>query len=157
MRFKGVDVQRFHQHICMLLPRLDVMDSNYTTLSCLADDVVIYVHVARTTLLKRLVDILIAPSLSSLIIMLPSIGGVNKPFTYRRKRTSFRTSASATYSDSDDAAAVTFCILENQLITPSAPSSLLRLKPNAECLDKWRNRRPSMPTVFYATPAFHRR
>ena len=48
MRFKGVDVQRFRQHICMLLPRLDVMDLNYTTLYRIADDVVVHAHVPRT-------------------------------------------------------------------------------------------------------------
>ena len=32
----------------MLLPRLDVMDSNYTTLYRIADDVVYQVHVPRT-------------------------------------------------------------------------------------------------------------
>ena len=32
----------------MLLPRLDVMDSNYTTLYRIADDVVFHVHVRRT-------------------------------------------------------------------------------------------------------------
>ena len=50
-------------------------------------------------LLKRLVAISIAHS--SLIIVLPSIGGVKKPFTCRRERSSFTTSASTTYSDSD--------------------------------------------------------
>ena len=58
----------------MLFPRLDVMDSNYTTLCRIADDVV-------RLLLKQLVVILIAPSLSSLITMMSSIGGVKKPFT----------------------------------------------------------------------------
>ena len=59
-------------------------------------------------LLKRLVAILIVPSLSSLITMLSSISGVKKPFTCRRKRSLLTTSASATYYDSDNAAAVTF-------------------------------------------------
>ena len=48
MRFKRVDAQRFRQQIGMLLPRLDVMDLNYTTLYRIADDVVFHVHVPRT-------------------------------------------------------------------------------------------------------------
>ena len=48
VRFKGVDVQRFRQHIGMLLPRLYVIDSNFTTLYRIADDVVFHVHVPRT-------------------------------------------------------------------------------------------------------------
>ena len=107
-------------------------------------------------LLKRLVAILIAPSLSSLITMLSSIGGVKKLFTCQRKRSSFTTSASATYSDSDDAAAVTFYTLENQPIAPP-PTSPLRLTPNAECLGKRRSRRPPMPTGLCTIPAFLRR
>ena len=48
MCLKGVDVQRFRQHIGMLLPRRDVMDLNYSTLCRIADDVMFHVHVPRT-------------------------------------------------------------------------------------------------------------
>ena len=48
MRFEGVDVQRVRQHIGVLLTRIDVINSNYTTLYRIADDVVLHVHVPRT-------------------------------------------------------------------------------------------------------------
>ena len=156
MRLKDVNVQRFRQHIGMLLSRLDVMDSNYTTLYRVADDVVCHVHVSRTPAAETLVAIFIALSLSSLITMLSSISGAKKYFACQRKRSSFTTSASTICSDLDDAAAITFCALENQLIAPP-PASPLRVKPNAECLGKWQNRRPPIPTVLCTTPALLRR
>ena len=48
VRTTSVDVQPFCQHIGMLLPRLDVMGSDYTTLYRIADDVVFHVYLPRT-------------------------------------------------------------------------------------------------------------
>ena len=137
----------------ILLPRLDVMDSNYTTLYRIADDVVFHVHVPRTPAAGT-----VSRHLDSSFVIFPDydVVGIKKPFTCRRKRSSFTTSASATYFNSDDADAAIFCIFENQLITPPL-ASLICLKPNAECLGKWRNRLPPIPTVLCTTPAFHRR
>lgn len=51
--------------------------------------------------------------------MVSSTGVAMNSFTSRKKQTSFTISDSTTYSDPDDAAAVTYCARENQLMALS--------------------------------------
>ena len=97
----------------MLLLRLDVIDSNHTTLYRIANDVVFHVHVPRTPAAET-----VGRHLDRSFIILPHYDVVVDRRRQEAKRSSFTTSASAANSDSDDAAAVTFCTLENQLIAP---------------------------------------
>ena len=123
MRFKGVDVQRFRQHIGMLLPRLDAMDLNYT-LYRIADDVVFHGYVSRTLAAET-----VGRHPDSSLIILPDYNFVvdwrRQEALHLSKETKLINNfASAIYSDSDDAVAVTFCTLGNQLIVPPPPPSI---------------------------------
>ena len=107
MRFKVVDVQRFRQHIGMLLPRLDVMDLNYT-LYRIADDVVFHVYVPRTPAAET-----VGRHPDSSFVILPDYNFVvdrrrQKALHLSKETELIHNFANATYSDSDDAVAVTF-------------------------------------------------
>ena len=92
----------------MLPTRLDVMDLNYITYYRIADDVVFHVHVSRTPAAETVGR--------HLDTFLDIFLDYNVAVDQRRQEA---LSASATYSDSVDAAAVIFCTLENQLIAPT--------------------------------------
>ena len=103
----------------MLIPRLDLIDLNYTTLYRIADYVVFHVHVPRTPAAET-----VGRHFDSSFIIFPDYNIVvdrkrQDAFHLSKETGPFTTSASATYSNSDDAAAVTFCTLENQLIAPT--------------------------------------